>query len=64
LKKRRGHRHAGKGPHIHVDEDQEGSELVILLCGGNKATQSDDIKIAQTYWADYKRRRGDAIKSE
>ena len=52
------------GPGFRVYFGQEGSELVILLCGGNKATQSDDIKIAQTYWADYKRRRGDAIKSE
>ena len=28
-------------------------EIVLLLCGGNKATQSKDIKQARQYWSDY-----------
>ena len=30
--------------------------VVILLCGGTKRKQSEDIKLAQKYWADYRRR--------
>jgi putative addiction module killer protein len=29
---------------------------VVLLCGGNKSTQSLDIERAKKYWADYKER--------
>jgi putative addiction module killer protein len=32
----------------------EGKELVLLLCGGDKSSQSRDIKKARTYWQDYK----------
>ncbi|MBI4583250.1 MAG: type II toxin-antitoxin system RelE/ParE family toxin [Planctomycetes bacterium] len=31
-------------------------KLVILLCGGDKSSQSKDIKTAQRYWADYRSR--------
>ncbi|MFM9912428.1 MAG: type II toxin-antitoxin system RelE/ParE family toxin [Methylophilaceae bacterium] len=33
-----------------------GKTLVVLLCGGNKATQQADIKLAKEYWADWKRK--------
>lgn len=34
-----------------------GAELVVLLCGGDKSTQSNDIERAKAFWADWKRRR-------
>jgi putative addiction module killer protein len=33
-----------------------GSELVVLLCGGDKSSQSQDIERAKEFWADWKRR--------
>lgn len=33
-----------------------GKEIVLLLCGGDKRTQSRDIEKAIEYFADYKRR--------
>ena len=35
---------------------QYGQAIVLLLCGGDKATQSADIKRAKDYWSDWKRR--------
>ena len=35
---------------------QYGEEIVVLLCGGDKGSQSDDIELAKNYWADFKRR--------
>ena len=29
-------------------------KLVVLLCGGDKDSQSEDIKRAIEYWEDYK----------
>jgi putative addiction module killer protein len=34
------------GPGYRVDYKQQGRELVILLAGGDKKTQANDIKIA------------------
>jgi len=34
-----------------------GATYVILLCGGDKSTQSKDIERAKEYWADWKRNR-------
>lgn len=31
-----------------------GNTVVILLCEGSKATQSNDIKVAKIYWSYYK----------
>ncbi len=33
-----------------------GQHIVLLLCGGDKATQSSDIKEARAYWEDYQQR--------
>jgi len=34
----------------------EGSQVVLLLCGGDKRTQSADIHRACLYWKDWQRR--------
>ena len=31
-----------------------GSEVVLLLCGGDKSTQDKDIKTAHKFWKEYK----------
>ena|SRR5579864_7597887 len=31
-----------------------GSCIVVLLCGGNKASQDNDIQQAKAYWKEYK----------
>jgi putative component of toxin-antitoxin plasmid stabilization module len=33
-----------------------GTTIVLLLCRGDKSTQSQDIPKAQEYWADYRSR--------
>ena len=49
------------GPGYRVYFGQLGAKIVLLLCGGDKSTQAQDIKKAQGYWSDY-RRREDANK--
>lgn len=44
------------GPGYRVYFGQEGGCLVILLCGGDKRTQTRDIATAKEYWRLYKRR--------
>ena len=34
---------------------REGKFIVILLCGGDKSTQSRDIELAELYWREYRR---------
>ena len=45
----------GPGYRVYFGLDVEA--LVILLCGGSKKGQSDDITAAKLYWADYKKRK-------
>jgi len=33
-----------------------GERAVLLLCGGDKSTQSSDIRRAKDYWSDYEKR--------
>ena len=44
------------GPGYRVYFGREGTELVMLLCGGDKGSQERDIRKAQEYWSDYKKR--------
>jgi len=44
------------GPGYRVYFGRSELTVVILLCGGTKKKQSEDIKLAQKYWADYLRR--------
>ncbi len=42
----------GAGYRVYFGED--GGQLVILLCGGDKSSQSRDIQAAKKYWREYK----------
>lgn len=44
------------GPGYRVYFAREGDVVVVLLCGGDKSSQSNDIARAQFYWNDYRRR--------
>jgi putative addiction module killer protein len=52
--------HTGPGYRIYFG--REGLKVVVLLCGGDKATQERDIERATRYWRDY-RSRGDDEES-
>jgi putative addiction module killer protein len=42
------------GPGYRVYFGKDGETLVILLCGGTKKRQQDDIVLAGKYWRDFK----------
>ena len=44
----------GSGYRIYLGQD--GSTIVLLLCGGDKSTQTKDIETAKRYWNEYRRR--------
>ena len=45
------------GPGYRVYFGQDGIDLVILLAGGTKKRQNEDIRLAQQRWAAYKVRK-------
>lgn len=45
------------GPGYRVYFGRDGETLVILLAGGTKTRQQNDIIAAQNRWSDYKRRK-------
>ncbi|MGH8118335.1 MAG: type II toxin-antitoxin system RelE/ParE family toxin [Rhodanobacteraceae bacterium] len=45
------------GPGYRVYCGQDGATLVLLLCAGDKRTQTKDIDHAREYWKDYQARR-------
>lgn len=44
----------GAGYRVYFVE--EAQDVVVLLCGGNKSTQTRDIASAKIYWEELKRR--------
>jgi len=44
------------GPGYRVYFAKEENHIYLLLCGGDKSTQSKDIKKAKIYWQDHKQR--------
>ncbi|KAF3887029.1 MULTISPECIES: type II toxin-antitoxin system RelE/ParE family toxin [Nostocales] len=44
------------GPGYRVYFGQIGTTIVLLLCGGDKSTQEQDINKAREYWKDYEKR--------
>jgi putative addiction module killer protein len=45
------------GPGYRIYFGKDGERLVILIGGGTKKWQGNDIAAAQACWADYKRRK-------
>ena len=45
------------GPGYRIYFGRDGQSLVILLGGGTKKRQQADIELAQSLWADYKKRK-------
>ena len=50
------------GPGYRVYFGQADLKVVLLLCGGDKSTQTQDILQAKRYWKDFKRRSGRGSK--
>jgi putative addiction module killer protein len=44
----------GPAPALYFAEQD--NEIIILLCAGDKGTQSKDIKLAKEYWRELKER--------
>ena len=44
------------GPGYRVYFGEQGETVVVLLCGGHKASQARDIVQAQAYWREYQQR--------
>jgi len=47
--------HVGAGYRVYCG--RHGQHWIVLLCGGDKDSQSKDIDRAKGYWADWKRRQ-------
>lgn len=45
------------GPGYRLYFGKDGEQIVILLRGGTKQRQQDDIELAKEYWQDYKRQK-------
>jgi putative addiction module killer protein len=45
------------GPGYRVYFGQIGLKIVLILCGGDKSTQDQDINKAKEYWRDYEKRK-------
>jgi len=45
------------GPGYRIYCGRDGDEIIILLGGGTKKRQRNDIETAQLRWSDYKRRK-------
>jgi putative addiction module killer protein len=52
------------GPGYRVYFGREGADIVILVGGGSKKGQQQDIETAKKRWADYKKRTQETRKKE
>ena len=43
------------GPGYRIYYGRTGGQIILLLCGGDKASQQQDVKRAMQYWNDYRR---------
>jgi putative addiction module killer protein len=41
------------GPGYRVYFGEDANSVVVLLCGGDKGSQNQDIKQAKVYWQEY-----------
>ncbi|MHB8348579.1 MAG: type II toxin-antitoxin system RelE/ParE family toxin [Acidiferrobacterales bacterium] len=44
------------GPGYRVYFGREGKQVILLLCGGDKGTQDQDIESSRSAWRDYRSR--------
>jgi putative addiction module killer protein len=44
--------HLGAGYRVYFAQEKQ--RIILLLCGGDKSSQSKDIQKAQAYWKDFK----------
>lgn len=51
------------GPGYRVYFGKDAGKLIILLCGGSKSTQGQDISRARKNWLDYLERKYESKKS-
>ena len=51
------------GPGYRVYFGQDGPSIIILLCGGSKATQGKDIEDAKRYWRDFRSQKSGAKRT-
>jgi putative addiction module killer protein len=47
--------HVGAGYRVYLG--RYGERWIVLLCGGDKGTQTKDIARAKAYWAEWKQRQ-------
>jgi len=52
------------GPGYRIYFGQDGATLVILLAGGTKRRQENDIKLARSLWSEYKRRKRESKREK
>jgi len=45
------------GPGYRIYFGKDGEQIIVLVAGGSKRRQQQDIEAAQARWADYRRRK-------